>query len=167
MDYRNKRLDLQRKSETWAIHSSVEAENMKSPIKNEDLNEKIEKLDNQNKEIESNINTMLESIKLVTANVDQDSQELDAVNKSVLNAVIESDQHINAFKNFSKIHLDKITGDLKAIEELLIELQSKECEKSIVRKTVMDHLKTQLYSTNSNVEMCMKEMNSIKDQTDC
>lgn len=130
---------------------------MKRPIENEDLTEKIAKVERENKEIEyyfqsylrlsnpfflfkcisrSNINTLHENIKLFKAYIDNDTKELDAVNELVQKAVIESDKHINAFKNFSAIHLNKIAGDLNSFRELLTELQSKECEKSSVRDEV-------------------------------
>lgn len=63
-------------------------------------------------------------------------EDLTNVRLQVKNAVSESNKHLNAFKSFSTIQMDKIVRDVNRIQELLTELQSKQCAKALTKKTV-------------------------------
>lgn len=82
------------------------------------------------------MNALRENIESVTEQVANDTRELDAVTESVRHEVAETDKQLNAFNNFSAIHLDKITGDLNATKELLTKLQAEECKKTNVKHAV-------------------------------
>lgn len=63
-------------------------------------------------------------------------EELNNVSQKVKVAIFESNKHINAFKSFSTIRMDKIIHDVHGVQELLTELQSKQCAKALSKKMV-------------------------------
>lgn len=77
-----------------------------------------------------------ENINLATMDLNRETKELEAADRQVKDANDESARHINAFKMFSTIHLERIVKDVQRVQELLTEFQSKECAKAIIKKTV-------------------------------
>lgn len=63
-------------------------------------------------------------------------EALTNVRLQVKNAVSDSNKHINAFKSFSSMKMDNIVHDVNRVQELLTELQSKQCAKALTKKTV-------------------------------
>lgn len=76
------------------------------------------------------------TIKTSSADLDELTKELRDINQQVEDAIIESNKQLKGFKKFTIIKMDRISNDLYRIQELLVELQGKECEKAIVKKTV-------------------------------
>lgn len=76
------------------------------------------------------------SFKACSMTLDEVTKELKAVNLEVEDAIVESNKRVKGFKKFTIIKMDKISNDLLMVQELLAELQGKECEKAINRKTV-------------------------------
>jgi len=72
--------------------------------------------------------------------LDKETQELNAVNLQIQDAIAESTKQINAFKLFSEIHLERIVNDLHRLQEILTESQSRECAKVLVKKSVRIYL---------------------------
>ncbi|XP_015373377.1 PREDICTED: putative leucine-rich repeat-containing protein DDB_G0290503 [Diuraphis noxia] len=139
-------------------------ESLKSPYQNDDetINPEIDdeqlKIEDENKVIESKLKSLEENIEIAVERMDKEAQELNAVNLQIQEAIAESTKHINAFQNFSKIHLEKIVNDLHRLQEILTQSQSRECEKVLVKKSFMNHLKDKITSINQNVESCKQEM---------
>lgn len=77
-----------------------------------------------------------ENTKSANADLNNDLIELDLLNRALDNAVAEGTKHMNAFKKFSTMHTERIGNDITKIQELLTQLQSKQCEKDIIKTTV-------------------------------
>jgi hypothetical protein len=75
-------------------------------------------------------------IKIASKSLSQEIENLETIKKEVQDAAAESSRHVNAFVNFSSIHMDKIVKDVEDIQILLIKLQSKECAKAIIKQKV-------------------------------
>ncbi|XP_003241720.1 putative leucine-rich repeat-containing protein DDB_G0290503 [Acyrthosiphon pisum] len=146
-------------------------ESLKNPNQNDDetMNRAIEdeklQIKNENKVIESKLKSLEENIELAVESLDKETQELNAVNLQIQEAIAESTKHINAFKLFSEIHLERIVNDLHRLQEILTESQSRECAKVLVKKTFMDHLKDKITSIYQNVETCKLEMRILLEQS--
>ncbi|KAL4125847.1 hypothetical protein QTP88_010087 [Uroleucon formosanum] len=148
-----------------------QAESLKNPNQNDDetINQAIEKeqlkIKDEHKVIESKCKSLEENIKLAVGCLDKETQELNAVNLQIQDAIAESTKHINAFKLFSEIHLERIVNDLHRLQEILKESQSRECAKVLVKKSFMDHLKNKITSIYQNVETCKLEMRILLEQS--
>lgn len=75
-------------------------------------------------------------IKFASTSLSQETENLETIKKEVQDAATKSSRHVNAFDNFSIIHMDKIVKDVEEIQKLLIKLQSKECAKAIIKQKV-------------------------------
>jgi len=84
----------------------------------------------------SKLKSLEENIELAAKCLDKETQELNAVNLQIQDATAESTKHINAFKQFSEIHLERIVNDLNRLKEIYVESQSRECSKFLVKKSV-------------------------------
>ncbi|XP_060858311.1 uncharacterized protein LOC132935714 [Metopolophium dirhodum] len=148
-----------------------QAESLKNPNQNDDetMNRAIKdeqlKIKDENKVIESKLKSLEENIELAVECLDKETQELNAVNLQIQDAIVESNKHINAFKLFSEIHLERIVNDLHRLQEILTESQSRECAKVHVKKSFMDHLKDKITSIYQNVETCKTEMSILLGQS--
>ncbi|XP_026821279.1 uncharacterized protein LOC113559736 [Rhopalosiphum maidis] len=135
-------------------------ENMNQAIKDEQL-----KIEAQNKNIEFKLKSLEENIQLAAECLNKETQELNTVNLQIQDAIAESTKHINAFKQFSEIHLERIVNDLHRLKEICIESQSRECAKVLVKKSFMDLLKDKITSIYHNVETCKLEMRTLLEQS--
>ncbi|KAE9528639.1 hypothetical protein AGLY_012214, partial [Aphis glycines] len=126
---------------------------MNQAIKDEQL-----KIEAEIKVIESKLKSLEENIELAAKCLDKETQELNAVNLQIQDATAESTKHINAFKQFSEIHLKRIVNDLHRLKEIYVESQSRECSKFLVKKSFMDLLKDNITSIYKNVEICKIEI---------
>ncbi|CAI6353092.1 unnamed protein product [Macrosiphum euphorbiae] len=148
-----------------------QVESLKNPKQNDDetMNRAIEdeqlKIKDENKVIESKLKSLEENIELAVQCLDKETQELNAVNLQIQDAIAESTKHINAFKLFSEIHLERIVNDLHRLKDILTESQSRECAKVLVKKSFMDHLKDKVTSIYQNVETCKLEMSILLEQS--
>jgi len=88
----------------------------------------------------SKLKSLEENLELAAECLDKETQELNAINLQIQNAIAESTKHINAFKHFSEIHLESIVNDLHRLQEILVESQSRECAKVLVKKSVKINL---------------------------
>lgn len=86
--------------------------------------------------LRSKLNSLEENIRSATDDLENETRELKAADRLVKDAIDESTRHINAFKMFSTVHLEKIVKDVRRVQELLTEFQSKACAKAIIKKTV-------------------------------
>lgn len=129
---------------------------MKRPTEPEDHNDYVTKLETENELImytfhvnslyyrgfinfffyRSKLKYLEDNITSAKLILNNEIEDLRNVRLQVKNAIFESNKHIDAFKSFSKIQLDKIEHDVKKVQELLTELQSKQCAKALVKKTV-------------------------------
>ncbi|XP_022175185.1 rho-associated protein kinase 2-like, partial [Myzus persicae] len=148
-----------------------EVESLKNGNKNDDetMNQDIEderlKIESENKIIESKLKSLEENIELSVECLEKETQELNAVNLQIQEAIAESTKHINAFQHFSEIHLERIVNDLHRLQEILTESQNRECAKVLVKKSFMDHLKDKITSIYQNVETCKLEMRILLEQS--
>ncbi|KAF0759967.1 early endosome antigen 1-like [Aphis craccivora] len=149
---------------------------MNRAIKDEQL-----QIEAEIKVIESKLKSLEENIELAAKCLDKENQELNAVNLQIQDATAESTKHINAFKQFSEIHLERIVNDLHRLKEIYTESQSRECSKVLVKKSVwmtleypisnndmpgmfMDLLKDNITSIYKNVETCKIEIRILLEQ---
>lgn len=77
-----------------------------------------------------------ENIKSETENLKQLEKALEDISEQVTKVSLESTKHINAFNKFSTIRMEKICNEMQELQNLLTKLQSEECAKTVVKKSV-------------------------------
>ncbi|XP_025208658.1 spindle pole body component 110-like [Melanaphis sacchari] len=145
--------------ESLKIQNENDDEKKNQTIKDEQL-----KIEAENKVIESKLKSLEQNVELAKECIDKETQELNAVNLQIQDAIAESSKHINAFKHFSEIHLERIVSDLSKLKEICTESQRRECTKFLAKKSFMDLLKDRITSINQNVETCKLEVRNILEQ---
>lgn len=142
--------------------SSYKAESLKTPVEPEDEAVKLEKENlivsiqlAENKTLEydvlnelmvirvliimfsrSKLKHLDKNINSIKAKLNEKTGVLDTVNRAVQNAMQTSTRRINAFSNFLSLYKERLVCDLNQTQELLMELQNKECEKALNKKEV-------------------------------
>lgn len=92
----------------------------------------------------SRLTYLEENIKSETQNLNKTEKELDGIREQVTKATFESAKHINAYKKFSSIQMEKICNEMQVLHQLLTKLQTEECAKSVVKISVW--IRTQTYT---------------------
>lgn len=84
----------------------------------------------------SRLKYLEENIKSETEDLNKREKELVDIREQVVKATFESTRHINAYNKFSTIQMEKICNEMQELQQMLTKLQTEECAKSVVKKSV-------------------------------